>query len=114
MAPTQRPTEPLPAQSAEPHLLSVRVWAAAVGVGRDRAYALVHEGRVRHVALGRSIKIPRTEVAAFAEREAKGVMDEMTVQGPDRTQDPQQRPRAAAPRKPKARSVDRDGPGPHI
>jgi excisionase family DNA binding protein len=54
-------------------LLTVRAWAKAEGVGRDCAYKLVEEGRVRHVRLGRKILIPRSEVSGFAEREAAGL-----------------------------------------
>jgi excisionase family DNA binding protein len=53
-------------------LLSVADWARAEGIGRDAAYKLVAEGRVRHVRIGSRIRIPRSEIEAFAERE--GVM----------------------------------------
>jgi excisionase family DNA binding protein len=53
----------------EPLLLSVREWARAEGVGRDLAYRLVREGRVRSVAIGRKRLIPRSELEAWIQRE---------------------------------------------
>ena len=51
-------------------LMSVREAASALGVGRDAAYALVHEGRIRTVRVGRKILVPRIELEHFVEREA--------------------------------------------
>ncbi|MDP9329992.1 MAG: helix-turn-helix domain-containing protein [Actinomycetota bacterium] len=58
-----------PEQSFEPLLLGVRDAAHELGIGRDSAYALVREGRLRHVSVNRRILIPRTELAAFVARE---------------------------------------------
>lgn len=52
-----------------PLLLSVRQAAAELGCGRDACYRLVREGRLRSVRVGRKVLIPRTELAAFVERE---------------------------------------------
>lgn len=54
-------------------LVSVRDAARELGIGRDSAYALVREGRLRSISVGRRILIPRTELEAFVEREADGV-----------------------------------------
>lgn len=54
-------------------LLSVRDAAIAIGVGRESAYQLVREGRLRAVRIGRRILVPRTELTAFVEREAARV-----------------------------------------
>jgi len=71
MTATQRRLAAPPVQSmSEPALIGVREWAAGVGVGRDTAYSLVAEGRVRHLRVGRKVLIPRSEIEGFAEREA--------------------------------------------
>jgi len=56
----------------EPLLMSVREWARAEGVGRDTAYQLVREGRLRAVFLNRRILIPRSELEDFPRRETEG------------------------------------------
>ncbi len=56
----------------EPFLLSVREFAAAEGLGRDLTYRLVAEGRIRAVKVGRTIRIPRTEITDFPARETNG------------------------------------------
>jgi len=52
--------------------LTVNVHEAArlIGCGRDAAYALVREGRLRSIRIGRRVLIPRTEIEAFIERES--------------------------------------------
>ena len=50
-------------------LLSVRDAAHELGIGRDTAYQLVREGRLRSIAVGRKRLIPRAELAAFIDRE---------------------------------------------
>jgi excisionase family DNA binding protein len=54
----------------EPLLVSVRDAARHLGIGRDTAYQLVREGRLRsvHVA-GRRVLIPRSELEDFVRRE---------------------------------------------
>lgn len=56
-----------------PLLLSVRDAARELGIGRDSAYGLVREGRLRSISVGRRILIPRAELERFVEREADGV-----------------------------------------
>jgi excisionase family DNA binding protein len=56
----------------EPLLISVREAATRLGIGRDTAYALVAEGRLRSLRLGRRVLIPVVELSAFVHREAKG------------------------------------------
>jgi excisionase family DNA binding protein len=56
---------------SEPFLLTVLAFQRELGsVGRDAIYLLVREGRIRSVRVGRKILIPRSELAAFVEREA--------------------------------------------
>lgn len=43
----------------EPLILTVREAATLMHIGRDTAYALVAEGRIPSVRLGRHIRIPR-------------------------------------------------------
>ncbi len=56
--------------NAEALLLTVREAAALMRVGRDTAYALVAEGRIPSIRLGRQIRIPRGALMAHLEREA--------------------------------------------
>jgi excisionase family DNA binding protein len=60
-----------PVSEIQPLLVSVRRAAPKIGVGRDTAYQLVREGRLRSVRIGRRILIPVAECAAFVERESK-------------------------------------------
>ena len=53
-----------------PLLVSVKDAARELGVGRDSAYQLVREGRLRSVAIGRKRLIPRSELLAFISRES--------------------------------------------
>lgn len=56
---------------AEPLLVGVRDAARELGIGRDAAYQLVREGRLRVVRVGeRRLLIPRAELAEFVRREA--------------------------------------------
>ncbi len=54
----------------EPLLIGVREAARALGLGRDSAYRLVRERRLRSVRVGRRVLIPRSECEAFVRREA--------------------------------------------
>ncbi len=56
----------------EPLLVSVREAAARLGIGRDTAYRLVAEGRLRSLSLGRRRLVPVAELTAFTERETEG------------------------------------------
>lgn len=60
---------------SEPLLVSVRDAARSLGLGRDTAYQLVRDGRLRHVSFGRKLLIPRTELEAFVAREVDGRED---------------------------------------
>jgi excisionase family DNA binding protein len=53
----------------EPLLLGVKAAARELGIGRDQAYALVKQGRLRSVSLGRRALIPRSELSEFIRRE---------------------------------------------
>ncbi len=52
-----------------PLLLGVRDASRELGVGRDTAYALIREGRLRAVHVGRRLLVPRCELEAFVQRE---------------------------------------------
>ncbi len=54
---------------AAPLLVGVREAAVALALGRDSCYELVRTGRIRAVRVNRKILIPRSELAAFIERE---------------------------------------------
>lgn len=53
----------------EPLLVGVRQAAKALGVGRDSAYQLVREGRLRAVRVGRRLLVPVAELDEFIRRE---------------------------------------------
>ncbi len=57
--------------SEEPLLISVREAAHRLGLGRDTAYQLVRERRLRSLAVGRRVLIPVSELVAFVERETE-------------------------------------------
>lgn len=63
-------TEGSGVDTAEALLLTVREAAALMRVGRDTTYALVAEGRIPSIRLGRQIRIPRGALVAHLEREA--------------------------------------------
>lgn len=52
-----------------PLLLSPVDAARELGVGRDQMYKLIKEGRIRAIKFGTVIKVPRTELTAFVEKE---------------------------------------------
>jgi excisionase family DNA binding protein len=54
----------------QPLTESVPAVARRIGIGRDTAYQLVREGRLRAVRVGRRILVPVSESEAFVEREA--------------------------------------------
>ena len=48
-----------------PLVLNVIDVARVLGVGRRRAYLLITEGAIRHVRVGRAIRIPRSALVEF-------------------------------------------------
>ena len=48
--------------------LSVLEVAAALGVSDEQVYALVHEGRIGHLRVGRNIRVPDHELERFLAR----------------------------------------------
>ena len=52
-------------------LLTVREAAKLMRIGRDMAYALVAEGKIPSVRLGRHIRIPRASLIAHLRAEAE-------------------------------------------
>jgi excisionase family DNA binding protein len=53
----------------EPLLISVREAATRLGIGRDLAYKLVAEGRLRSLSLGRRVLVPVVELERFVASE---------------------------------------------
>ena len=63
-----------PAYGEEPSqalLLTVKEAAKLMNIGRDMTYALVADGRIPHVRLGRHIRIPRASLIAHLQAEAE-------------------------------------------
>ena len=52
-------------------LLTVEEMAAILRIGRNSAYQLVRQGRIRSIRIGRAIRIPLSSVYAFI----NGAMD---------------------------------------
>lgn len=52
-----------------PLLLEVADAAAILGMGREKVYGLIRDGRIRGLRFGRLWKVPRSELEAFVERE---------------------------------------------
>ena len=48
-------------------LLDITELQSALGVGRNTAYRLVRSGRIRHLRVGRKIKIPRWALVDYVE-----------------------------------------------
>ena len=63
-------------QPEEALLLTVKEAAALMRIGRDTAYALVADGRIPSVRLGRHIRIPRASLIAHLQREAERLTGE--------------------------------------
>lgn len=57
----------------EPLLLGVREAAHELGIGRDTAYRLVRDGRLRVVRVNGRALIPRSELEEFCRREVTSV-----------------------------------------
>jgi excisionase family DNA binding protein len=57
-------------ESAQPLLLRVKEAAALMRIGRDTTYALVTQGRIPSVKLGKQIRIPRAALLDHLEKEA--------------------------------------------
>ena len=52
-------------------LVSVSEAARELGIGRNSAYQLIRDGRLRSVSVGRRLLVPRTELEAFVARESR-------------------------------------------
>jgi excisionase family DNA binding protein len=50
-------------------LVPVRVAARCLGIGRDSCYRLIRERRLRAIAVGRRLLVPRVELERWIERE---------------------------------------------
>ena len=60
-------------ETSHPVLLTVREAAKLMNIGRDMTYALVAEGRIPHIRLGRHIRIPRASLIAHLQAEAEKI-----------------------------------------
>lgn len=57
-------------------LLTVKEAAKLMRIGRDMAYALVAEGKIPNIRLGRHIRIPRASLIAHLQAEAEKLCGE--------------------------------------
>lgn len=48
-----------------PDVLSVRDLQALLQIGRSQAYQLIHDNRVKHIRIGKTIRIPKVYVLEF-------------------------------------------------
>lgn len=53
----------------ETRFLSVQETCEQFGVGKDAVYALIREGRLKVLRLGRGYRVPLSEIEAFVARE---------------------------------------------
>jgi excisionase family DNA binding protein len=67
--------------SGEPLLLSVRQTARALGIGRDATYALIRQGRLPAIRIGRRLAVPRSALPAWVEEEARRQAEETAGSG---------------------------------
>lgn len=51
-----------------PLLLTVREMASVLRIGRNSAYQLVSDGRIRTIRIGHGIRIPRAALIQFIEQ----------------------------------------------
>ncbi len=51
-----------------PLTLRVEDLMPILGIGRNTAYGLVRSGQIRSIRIGRKIRIPKSEVLAFLDR----------------------------------------------
>lgn len=58
-------------ESSPALLLTVKEAAKLMRIGRDMAYALVAEGQIPSIRLGRHIRIPKASLIAHLQREAE-------------------------------------------
>ena len=54
----------------EPLLMGVREAARSLGIGRDSAYALVREGRLPAIRIGRRILVPKAALERWVDEES--------------------------------------------
>ena len=50
-----------------PDVLTMKNLQSALGIGRTTAYRLVRDGDIRHLRIGRNIKIPRRYLVDYIE-----------------------------------------------
>ena len=53
-----------------PALLTVKQVAEILGIGRNTAYRLIHEGQIVSLRVGRNIKVPMSAIEKFLETAA--------------------------------------------
>lgn len=51
-----------------PDLLSIASMQSALGIGRTKAYQLINDGTIKHMRIGKSIKIPKLVIIDFITR----------------------------------------------
>lgn len=51
-----------------PLTLKVEDLIPILGIGRNTAYELVHSGQIRSIRVGRNIRIPKSEILSFLNR----------------------------------------------
>lgn len=48
-----------------PLVLSIEDVAKILGVGRNTAYNLIHSGQLKHIRIGRQIRVPRNALLEY-------------------------------------------------
>lgn len=52
-----------------PDLMSINDLRRALGIGRTKAYAIVSNGEIRSIKVGKSIRIPKTSLLDYVEKD---------------------------------------------
>lgn len=61
-------------ETEEKELLTVKDTMRVLGLGRDSVYTLLHGGKIPHVRLGKSFRVPRASLIRFLEQEAEAAV----------------------------------------
>ena len=54
---------------SEPLMIPAKQVGPELSIGRDRVYELIRTGRLRSITIGSRLYVPRSELAAFVQRE---------------------------------------------
>ena len=62
-----------------PDVLNIADLQTALSIGRSMAYRLINEGHIKHLRIGKSIKIPKTFLIDYVAKSSEMCYNEMVV-----------------------------------